>query len=196
MRWELDSMRVASPKHACILRLMRANTTKDRIDQLMRRMGAAVKSEGRVYFAGGVTAVLMGWRETTIDVDLKAEPEPQGFFECLPRLKDDLDINIELAAPDQFVPSLPGWQNRSRFIAQHDQLGFFHYDFYGQALSKLERDHPRDHHDVECMRRDGLVNGERLRELFESVEDQLIRYPAINPGQLRAAVMDFCAQVT
>lgn len=186
-------MRVARSKHACILKLMRANTTKDRIDQLMRRMGAAVKSEGRVYFTGGVTAVLMGWRETTIDVDLKAEPEPQGFFECLPRLKEDLDINIELAAPDQFVPALPGWQSRSRFIAQHGQLGFYHYDFYAQALSKLERDHPRDRHDVDCMKRDGLVNGERLRELFESVEDQLIRYPAINAEQLRATVMDFCS---
>ena len=175
---------------------MRAHTTKDRIDQLMRQMGAAVKSEGRVYFTGGVTAVLMGWRETTIDVDLKAEPEPQGFFECIPRLKDQLDINIELAAPDQFVPALPGWQNRSHFITQHGQLGFYHYDFYGQALSKLERGHPRDHHDVQCMRQDGLVIGERLQELFESVEDQLIRYPAINPIQLRAAVMDFCAGVT
>jgi hypothetical protein len=43
------------------------------------------------------------------------------------------------------------------------------------------------------MKRDGLVNGERLRELFESVEDQLIRYPAINAEQLRATVMDFCS---
>jgi hypothetical protein len=173
---------------------MRAHTSKDRIDQLMRQMGAAVKSEGRIYFTGGVTAVMMGWRETTIDVDLKAEPEPLGFFECLPRLKDDLDINIELAAPDLFVPALPGWQNRSRFIAQHGKLGFYHYDFYGQALSKLERGHPRDRHDVECMRRDGLVAGERLRELFESIEDQLIRYPAIHAEQLRATVMDFCAE--
>lgn len=73
----------------------------------MRRLGAAVSSEGRVYFTDGVSAVLMGWREMTIDVDLKAEPEPQGFFECLPRLKDDLDINIELASPDQFVPLFP-----------------------------------------------------------------------------------------
>jgi len=156
-------------------------------------MGTAVKSEGRVYFTGGVSAVLMGWREMTIDVDLKAEPEPQGFFECLPRLKDELDINIELAAPDQFVPALPGWQDRSRFIARHGLLSFYHYDFYGQALAKLERDHPRDRHDVTSMRRDGLVNVDRLRELFQSIEGQLIRYPAINPDQLRASVMDFCS---
>ena len=172
---------------------MRSHTTKDRIDQLMCRMGAAVKTAGRIYFTGGVSAVLMGWRETTIDVDLKAEPEPLGFFECLPRLKDDLDINIELASPDQFVPALPGWQDRSRFIAQHGRVGFYHYDFYGQALSKIERDHPRDRRDVACMKRDGLVRPDRLLELFEAVEAQTVRYPAIDARQLRAAVMDFCS---
>jgi hypothetical protein len=132
--------------------------------------------------------VLLGWREMTIDVDL--EPEPAGFFECLPHLKDSLDVNIELASPDQFVPALPGWQERSRFIAQHGLLSFYHYDFYGQALSKIERDHPRDRHDVACMMRDGLVNGERLRELFEAVEAQVIRYPAVDARQLRERVID------
>ena len=62
----------------------------------MSELGAAVRSAGRVYFTGGVSAVLLGWREMTIDVDLKAEPEPTGFFECLPLLKDRLDLNIEL----------------------------------------------------------------------------------------------------
>lgn len=38
----------------------------------MQCLGQAVTSEGRVYFTGGVSAVLLGWRETTIDVDLKA----------------------------------------------------------------------------------------------------------------------------
>lgn len=52
---------------------MRSYTTKDRIEQLMLRLGAAVRSDGRIYFTGGVSAVLMGWREMTIDVDLKAE---------------------------------------------------------------------------------------------------------------------------
>lgn len=47
---------------------------------------------------------------------------------------------------------------------------------------------------VESMRRDGLVAGERLRGLFEDIEDQLIRYPAIHADQLRATVMDFCAE--
>lgn len=152
-------------------------------------LGRAVRSPGRIYFTGGVSAVLMGWREMTLDVDLKADPEPEGFFECLPRLKDELNINIELAAPDQFVPPLPGWQERSRFIAQHGALAFHHYDFYGQALAKIERDHARDQLDVESMIQSGLVTPERLRELFAEIEAQMIRYPAIDAPTLRARVM-------
>ena len=168
---------------------MRSDTTKDGIERLMQRLGEAVSTEGRIYFTGGVSAVLMGWREMTIDVDLKAEPEPQSFFECLPRLKDDLDINIELASPDQFVPASPGWQDRSRFIARHGELSFYHYDFYGQALAKVER----DRHDVACMIRDELVKPVRLLELFTEVESQLIRYPAVDAASHRERVLEIAS---
>lgn len=168
---------------------MRSPTTKDGIEQFMRRLGAAVRSEGCVYFTGGVSAVLKGWREMTIDVDLKAEPEPRGFFEALPKLKDDLDINVELASPDQFVPALPGWQDRCQFIARYGKLNFYHYDFYGQALAKIERDHPRDRRDVASMVHDQLVQPDRLLELFTQIEPKLIRFPAINAASLRERVL-------
>ena len=47
---------------------MRRNTTGDLIQRFMRELGAAVRSEGSVYFTGGVSAVLLGWREMTLDV--------------------------------------------------------------------------------------------------------------------------------
>jgi len=168
---------------------MRSETNRTRIEQLMIGLGQAVRSPGRIYFTGGVTAVLMGWRETTLDVDLKADPEPLGFFESLPGLKEALNINIELAAPDQFVPPLPGWQERSRFIAEHGTLSFYHYDFYGQALAKIERDHARDQYDVSKMIESGLVISARLRAFFEEIESQMIRYPAIDVPALKARVL-------
>jgi hypothetical protein len=66
----------------------------------------------------------------TIDIDLKPDPEPPGFFEALPHLKEELDINIELACPDQFIPALPGWRERSLFVRREGPLEFFHYDPY------------------------------------------------------------------
>jgi hypothetical protein len=175
---------------------MRQNTTQERIDRLMRELGASVTSGGRIYFTGGVSAVLLGWREMTLDVDLKADPEPAGFFESLPRLKDELDINIELASPDQFVPPLPGWRERSQFIAQHGPLAFHHYDFYGQALAKIERAHARDRHDVGRMLQSGLVQPGKLAELVAAVEPVMIRYPALDIESLRARISAIAADGT
>jgi hypothetical protein len=151
----------------------------------MRDLGAAVKSPGRIYFTGGVSAVLLGWRETTLDLDIKADPEPAGFFEALPKLKDRIDVNVELAAPDDFVPALPSWRERSMRIGVEGKLEFYHYDFYGQALSKLERFYDRDQIDIQRMVKDGLVEPKKLWDLFVAVEDKLIRYPAIHPETLR-----------
>jgi hypothetical protein len=146
-----------------------------------------------VFFTGGVSAVLLGWRESTIDVDVKADPEPAGFFESLPRLKETLDLNVELAAPDQFVPPLRGWRDRSQFIARHGKLQFFHYDFYSQALAKIERAHARDRHDVGHMLESGLVHPDRFAVLFEEVVPGLIRYPAIDEAVLRGRVAAIAA---
>ena len=70
----------------------------------------------------------------------KPDREPVGIFDVLRRLKEELEINIELASPDDFIPALDGWQGRSVFIARHARIDFFHYDFYAQALAKIERD--------------------------------------------------------
>jgi hypothetical protein len=101
----------------------------------MAALGARVYGMGRIYFAGGVTAVLYAWREMTIAIDLKPDAEPAGLFEAIALLKDELDINVELAGPDDFIPAVPGWRERSLVIARHGLVDFFHYDPYGQALS-------------------------------------------------------------
>ena len=52
---------------------------------------------------GGATAVLLGIRDQTIDIDVKLDPEPAGVFESIARLKEQLHVSVELAAPDQFL---------------------------------------------------------------------------------------------
>ena len=168
---------------------MRAETDRAKIDAFMTALARRVKGPGRIYFTGGGTAVLHGWRDTTIDLDLKAEPEPSGFFEAIAALKDEMDLNIELASPDDFLPALPGWRDRSVFIGRHGELDFYHYDFYAQALSKIERGHARDLEDVQALLARQLVLPQRLLELFHAIEPALIRYPAVNPSFLRSAVL-------
>jgi hypothetical protein len=65
-------------------------------------LGRAVHMEGRVYLTGGATAVLYGWRDTTIDVDIKLIPDRDEILREIPRLKEALNLNVELAAPSQF----------------------------------------------------------------------------------------------
>ncbi len=134
--------------------------------------------------------MLMGWREMTVDIDLAADPEPQGFFEALPAIKDRLDINVKLACPSDFVPALPGWRERSLFIERHGAVDFLHYDFYSQALAKIERWHARDRIDVNRMIDDRLVDRERLWDLFEAILPALIRYPAIDPQAFESKVQE------
>ena len=86
---------------------------------------------------------------------------------------------------DRFIPPIPGWQERSRFIARHGPLEFFHYDPYGQALSKLQRGHDRNTLDVRSLVRSGLIRKDCLREMFALIEPQLIRYPALDPAYSR-----------
>jgi hypothetical protein len=51
-----------------------------------------------------------------------------------------------------------------------------------QALAKIQRDHALDRADVQLMIASGRVDRARLLELFEAIEPQLFRFPAINPA--------------
>lgn len=128
----------------------------------------------------------------TIDIDIKAEPEPGGLFEGIAEIKDSLQVNIELASPDQFIPELPGWRERSPFIQKSGNMDFFHYDFYAQALSKLERGHTRDLLDIQSMKAEQLILPEKLLGYFEQIEPDLIRFPAIERNRFRQRVLEFC----
>jgi hypothetical protein len=156
----------------------------------MAAFGERVTGPGCIYLTGGATAVLHGWRQMTIDVDLKPDPEPRGCFEAIAALKDELDLNVELASPADFLPELPGWRERSLFIGRLGFLDFRHYDLYSQALAKVERRHARDLADVQAMRSRGLIEDRRLETLFEQIEPQLIRFPSVSAAALRAALAE------
>ena len=167
---------------------MREVVDADRVRQFMDALGREAEAEGRIYFTGGVTAVLLGWRRSTIDIDIKIVPDHDSVTRALPHLKESLHLNVELAAPDQFIPPLPGWQDRSRFIERYGQVSYFHYDFYAQALAKMERGHAQDREDVRQMISRGLVDRAKALELLAAIEPDLHRYPAVDPRSFRAAV--------
>jgi hypothetical protein len=106
---------------------MREVADVERIRRFMRAFGAAADISTRVYFTGGATAVLLGWRPSTIDVDIKVEPDTDALFRAIPGIKETLQLNVELASPADFIPVRPGWQDRSPFIGQEGRASFHHF---------------------------------------------------------------------
>jgi hypothetical protein len=173
---------------------MREKVSAERLEKFMKAIGRAGKKNARIYFVGGATAVLLGWRETTIDVDIKILPEADEILRALPHLKEDLQLNIELASPDDFIPPLPGWEERSTYIGREGSVEFFHYDFYAQALAKIERGHKTDMLDVRKMIEQGFVDSSRLMGLFTRIEPEIYKYPAVDAKTFRAAVETLLSQ--
>jgi hypothetical protein len=164
---------------------MRPPVDEPRIRALASELGRVALQPVRIYLTGGATAVLEGWREATIHVDLRLEPEADELLRALPALKESLGVNIELASPPDFIPELPGWRERSPHVFREGRVDVHHFDPYSQVLSKIERGFAQDLTDVRTMIARGLVEPPRLRELYEAIEPELYRYPAIDPPAFR-----------
>jgi hypothetical protein len=164
---------------------MRPPVDAGRIRELAHRLGRVAPSRTRIYLTGGATAVLEGWRTSTIDIDVRFEPESDALLRELVTLKDRLAINVELASPPDFIPELPGWRDRSPLVFRDGNVDVHHFDPYSQALSKIERGFAHDLADVKAMLDGGLVDPGQLAELYEAIEPDLYRYPAIDPTAFR-----------
>lgn len=167
---------------------MRAVADEERIRRFLRELGREAREDVAAYLTGGATAVLHGWRRSTIDIDVVFVPESDALLRAIPRLKDELAINVELASPADFVPVPAGWEARSLFVAREGRLSVYHFDPYSQALAKLERAHVQDLEDVRAMLDAGLVDPVDARARFDEIEDELYRYPAIDPASFRERV--------
>jgi hypothetical protein len=170
---------------------MRRPVDRPRLEEFLRALGRECREDVRVYLTGGATAVLLGWRPSTIDVDLKILPDSDPILQAIPRLKESLEINVELASPGDFIPEIPGWQDRSPFIRREGRASFHHYDLEAQALAKIERGHDQDLRDAAEMVRRKLVDPSSLLRRFEQIAPMLYRYPAIDPASFRRAVGSF-----
>jgi hypothetical protein len=167
---------------------MREAVNDGRVRAFLAALGREADVEVRAYLTGGATAVMLGWRASTADVDLIFTPERDRLLRAIPRLKDELDINVELVSPAHFMPELPGWESRSLYATREGRLTVYHYDLYAQALAKIERWHPRDRIDVQALVDRGLVLPARARALYAEIEPLLYRFPAIEPAPLRERV--------
>lgn len=76
---------------------MRPLAGADRIGALLAALGREATGPTAAYLTGGATAVMLGWRDSTVDVDLRFEPERDEMLRAVSRLKDELHFNVERA---------------------------------------------------------------------------------------------------
>ena len=144
----------------------------------------------RVYIVGGGTAVLSGWRPSTIDADLYSESDE--VFRDVQGIKERLGLNIELARPEQFVPALAGSATRHVFVDRVGRIEFFHYDPYAQLLSKIVRGFRQDLLDARRFVASGMVDPTKFRDLVGAISaSAYARYPNLSPAAVNEAVDDF-----
>ncbi len=171
---------------------MRADADRARVERLLRELGRRGQPGDRIYVSGGTSAVEIGWREFTQDVDLRIEAvDSDPLLRAIAELKDRLDVNVELAGPLDFLPAPADWQSRSVHLGRYGSVDVFHTDFTLQALAKLERGFARDLADADAMLKRGLTSPAAILAMFETIEPELYRFPAVDGAELRRVVHTF-----
>jgi len=174
---------------------MREPLTREHLVQLMKELARSAPRRGayRVYLVGGGTAVYLGWRRSSIDVDLCSDQDV--VFRDIQQIKERLNINIEFARPEDFVPPLDGTADRHVFIETIGPITFYHYDPCAQLLSKVVRGFQRDLEDARKFVSSGTVNPAQFRALVAGIPDAAYaRYPSLSRAGVERAVDRFLSQ--
>lgn len=172
-------------------RRIRLKVDKERLHQFVEALAEAATERTQLFLTGGATAVFYGWRESTIDIDIRLVPESDDILRAIPAIKERLHVNVELAAPDDFIPVKEGWEDRSPFAMQAGSVTVRHFDLYAQALSKIERGTPQDIQDVGAMMARKLIDATGLRDYFQTVLPLIYRYPALDEQKFRSDFEEF-----
>jgi len=174
---------------------MREQLTRERLLLLMKELSTTAPRRGshRVYILGEGTAVYLGWRNSTIDVDLYSDRD--DVFRDIQGIKERLNLNIEFARPEDFVPSLQGTPDRHVFIDKIGSIAFYHYDPYAQLLYKVVRGFQRDLDDARQFLRSGLVDAGKFRALVAAIPDSgYAKRPSLSRRGVENAVEDFLSE--
>lgn len=175
---------------------MRHSLTREDLVALMAELArtAPRNKSHRVYFVGGGTAVYQGWRDSTIDANLHADDD--AVFRDVQAIKERLDINIEFAQPEQFVPPLAGTADRHVFIETVGKISFYHYDPYAQLLSKVVRGFRRDLADAAALVESGMVDLERFNRLVKAIPaSTYAKYPRLSSAAVQEAIDAFAREL-
>lgn len=76
-----------------------------RLREFLTRLGELSRGPGRLYLTDGATALTFQWRDATVDIDLRLDPEPDAYGRYNALLRDLVSCEraLELRAARQVV---------------------------------------------------------------------------------------------
>ncbi len=152
--------------------MSQSRVDSEKLIEFLTRLGARFRQPGTVYLVGGSSLLLVEAKKSTYDIDLKFEVAVEyhtEFLNCLRQIRREMDIDVEEASPDQFLPLPGGYEDRRRFVGRYGVLDVFHFDFYSVALGKIQRGNDKDYTDVFNMIRAGVIEFDMLEQYFNEV---------------------------
>ena len=164
---------------------MRRGIDKAAIELFLQKLGRAFHKPARLYLVGGAALVHLGIRPGfTQDIDVQVYGANEGdLIVTIQKLIERLQINIEFAAPGDFIPLPLQWEAHAQFVGRYGTIDVFYFDFYSIALSKIERGNDRDIADVKLLMQHSMVTIDELDKSYQEVLAQLGkgRYPRLTP---------------
>ena len=167
--------------------------TSRELTEFLNQLARCYRHPGRLYLVGGSSLILVSSKVSTLDIDLKIEISAEHhseFIRCLRQVSRHLQVPVEEASPDQFIPLPSGYATRHRFIGRYGSLDVFHFDFYSIALSKIYRGNEKDFDDVTQMIRQNVIELASLKEYFTTI------LPQVETFNLSADPIDFLRKFT
>jgi hypothetical protein len=142
----------------------------------LQHLGKSYQHTGTIYLVGGSSLLLVTSKASTFDIDLQFSIPVEyhaEFIECIHRISREMQIPIEQASPDEFIPLPAGYENRHRYIGRYGNLEVFHFDFYSVALGKLNRGTEKDFSDIAQMIQAGVIRLPELETYFQEILPKL-----------------------
>ena len=115
----------------------------------------------------------LGLRAATLAIDyVAAADEPAALTEietAIRSLKDELDVNVELASPADFLPIPATALDRSRYVGRYGQGSVYYYHLPSQVIAKAARGLEQDLADAGRLVRAGAVGWPEVEATWREV---------------------------
>jgi len=173
---------------------MRQGVDKAAIESFLQQLGRTFHKPARLYLVGGAALVHLGIRPGfTQDIDVQVTGPYEGdLIVTIQKLIEHMQINIEFAAPGDFIPLPSQWEAHARYVGRYGLIDVFYFDFCSLALSKIERGNTRDIADVKLLIQQGIITLDELDQAYQEVLAQLGkgRYPRVTPQRFTRRYQD------